>query len=308
MEKASYPNRPILEYLKRIGKNQNQSGCFLFTGPVETGKREAVWKFIKTVNPNLREEMELSQASQSVFWIKPEIEKTKDKIREKDIALERVKEGIRRISFQPVENQTGFLIIEKAEKMTVEASNSLLKVMEELPARAIIILLSHREEILLDTIKSRCQKIIFSLQSEDKIRSYLFEKFPQEPKELIERAAKFAKGKFILAQRLVDEKKLLQEKEKTLEEFRQVLKKGLPAAMQFVKQKSVDRKALVEEMELWIIYLSDFLKTSISQSQDRRIQRKVFLMVEDLWEIKNKIEKSNVNARLMLENFFVQNL
>ena len=50
-------------------------------------------------------------------------------------------------------------VVESAESMNTYAANSLLKTLEEPPAGTYIILLSHRIETLLPTIRSRCRMI-----------------------------------------------------------------------------------------------------------------------------------------------------
>ena len=60
------------------------------------------------------------------------------------------------------------VIIEKAEKMNVEASNALLKTLEEPPSDSMIILTTSNQQLLLPTIVSRCKKIRFRpLKSEE---------------------------------------------------------------------------------------------------------------------------------------------
>jgi DNA polymerase III, gamma/tau subunits len=53
-------------------------------------------------------------------------------------------------------------IIDKSERMTVEAQNALLKTLEEPPEYAIIILVTNNKESLLPTIRSRCEIIKFT--------------------------------------------------------------------------------------------------------------------------------------------------
>lgn len=48
------------------------------------------------------------------------------------------------------------VVIEQAEKLTPEAQNSLLKVVEEPPEDSLIILLTSNSDLLLETILSRC--------------------------------------------------------------------------------------------------------------------------------------------------------
>ncbi len=49
------------------------------------------------------------------------------------------------------------VIIDDADEMNVNAANALLKMLEEPPARAVLILLSHQPSGLLPTIRSRCR-------------------------------------------------------------------------------------------------------------------------------------------------------
>ena len=56
--------------------------------------------------------------------------------------------------------------------MTKEAQNALLKTLEEPPEYAVIILVTSNENLLLNTIKSRCIKILFSNLSDEEILEY----------------------------------------------------------------------------------------------------------------------------------------
>ena len=61
-------------------------------------------------------------------------------------------------------NQWRIIIIWEAEKLCIpnnEAANSILKILEEPPARTIFILVTSKDELLLDTIKSRCLSLFF---------------------------------------------------------------------------------------------------------------------------------------------------
>jgi DNA polymerase III gamma/tau subunit len=56
-------------------------------------------------------------------------------------------------------NYTRFVVVEDAEKLTIEAQNSLLKLMEELPAKTVLIIIASDISKLLVTVKSRCFNI-----------------------------------------------------------------------------------------------------------------------------------------------------
>ena len=51
---------------------------------------------------------------------------------------------------------TRFIVIDEAEKLTPEAQNSLLKLIEELPQNTILIMVASNTASLLETVKSRC--------------------------------------------------------------------------------------------------------------------------------------------------------
>ncbi len=65
------------------------------------------------------------------------------------------------------------VIIEKAEKMNLEASNALLKTLEEPPENSLIILTTSNQEILLPTIISRCKKIRFRPLKKEEVQQIL---------------------------------------------------------------------------------------------------------------------------------------
>jgi len=63
------------------------------------------------------------------------------------------------------------LVIYQAEKLTTEAQNSLLKIIEEPPKDTLIILISKNTDTLLSTINSRCLNISISTQNlEESVR------------------------------------------------------------------------------------------------------------------------------------------
>ncbi len=88
------------------------------------------------------------------FWII----KTEDP--KQKISIEYIREIIRRTSFSPLRNYRIF-VIDEAEKLTEEAGNAFLKILEEPPERNIFILNVVEQLNLLPTVVSRCQKIPF---------------------------------------------------------------------------------------------------------------------------------------------------
>ncbi len=61
-----------------------------------------------------------------------------------------------------MDNGWKVFIITQAEKMSIEAANNLLKLLEEPPSQTIFILLTAQPEQLLPTVLSRCQLFVFT--------------------------------------------------------------------------------------------------------------------------------------------------
>src|SRR3989344_5750264 len=65
------------------------------------------------------------------------------------------------LSYKPFHGNLKTVVIEQAERMSVQAQNCLLKNLEEPKGNALIILVSAKPEMLLQTIISRCQQLTF---------------------------------------------------------------------------------------------------------------------------------------------------
>lgn len=77
---------------------------------------------------------------------------------------------------KPMVGKKRVFIVNEAERMNESSANSLLKVLEEPPLFAYIILISDNPFLLLSTIKSRCQILTFSPVSREDIEISLTER------------------------------------------------------------------------------------------------------------------------------------
>ena len=75
----------------------------------------------------------------------------------------------KKLSLKSYEGGYKVLIIWMAEKMNNECANQLLKLIEEPPDKTVVLLLTENVEIILDTIKSRCQKLHIPSLAEEEI-------------------------------------------------------------------------------------------------------------------------------------------
>ncbi len=89
------------------------------------------------------------------------------------IRIDTIRTLITQLGFTPYSASYRFVLIRRAEKMTVAASNALLKILEEPPALTHFILTTANVSGLLPTILSRCQIIRFQPWPDDVIISHL---------------------------------------------------------------------------------------------------------------------------------------
>ena len=157
-----------VEVLRNILKSGRAAHAYLFSGPAGVGKKTCARLFAEALKGDINQ-------------IEPDGSALKiEQIRklQKDIFL--------------TSHQRKVYLICEAEKMTEEAANCLLKVLEEPPTQSILILLTQNPYRLLATIRSRCQTIYFQRLSAEIMHNLLQEhagRLPDRKAELIIRLA-----------------------------------------------------------------------------------------------------------------------
>ncbi|MBI4686424.1 MAG: DNA polymerase III subunit delta' [Nitrospirae bacterium] len=147
--------------------------AYLFAGESGIGKRLTAINFIKALNcQNLKGSNESpikidccdkcpsclridKGAHPDVFFIAPEGDGGQIKV-----AV--IRKLIEDISFKSFEGGWKAVVMDEAESINQEAANAFLKTLEEPPEKTVFILISSMPDMLLSTIRSRCQRINFS--------------------------------------------------------------------------------------------------------------------------------------------------
>ena len=156
---------PIRERLWRAIDRERAAHAYLFVGPESVGKRavalECAERFLGEAFPA------------EVSVIQPERIEEKGKIREAAIGIVSVREATRALGLSSRSGSRRVLFIDDAHRLSESAQNALLKTLEEPPSGAIIFLITHEEGAMLETIRSRCERVAFSLVSEEVIGEVL---------------------------------------------------------------------------------------------------------------------------------------
>lgn len=89
------------------------------------------------------------------------------------IKIEKIRQMQAKVLEKPIISQRKVYIIKDADSMTKEAQNCLLKTLEEPPSYITMILIGSNENLFLNTIRSRCMKILFHKIEDMELKNYL---------------------------------------------------------------------------------------------------------------------------------------
>jgi DNA polymerase III gamma/tau subunit len=308
-------NQAQQEWLKKIAaKNEEIPQSYLFTGPEETGKFWLAVNFFGFLNNLSKEELTSVARGEHPDWISlvPEASKTASKSLEK-ISVEKARVSLERLKYTPYQSNWQMLVVSQAQRLTTEASNSLLKFIEEPPPQTGIILLTNQEQQLLPTLRSRVHTVRTALVGDQQIGDFLEDLFASgqisvdKDNSNWKDCLRLAEGRPLRAARFLLDPKILEESKVIVENFRSALRggilEGLALAEKFSKQ---EKESILRDLAAWINYLRRFLLEQIEKDASRQVIIRVETLLEELLKITTRIESSNVNTRLELENFFVQ--
>lgn len=97
------------------------------------------------------------------------------------IGIDQIRRLRSQINLMPYEARCKVYIIKRADMMTEEAQNALLKTLEEPPRRSLLILTSSNPRSLLSTITSRCQVLKFRTLSLERMKKILTSRYGIKP-------------------------------------------------------------------------------------------------------------------------------
>lgn len=171
MEFASFiGNRLIVDFFARLTADGSlPNGTYVFAGASELGKRTFAALLSATL---LATSVERLVAHPDYLLLERFVDEKTEK-RKRDITVEQSRDLKRRIVTSSWGVGQRFVVIDGADTLNEEASNALLKLFEEPPARTVFFLIVEHEHALLPTIRSRAQVFHFSPVSRTDIVSGL---------------------------------------------------------------------------------------------------------------------------------------
>ena len=154
----------IIDHFKKAIKADHLSHAYIFTGQEGVGKALFAKEFAKALNCK-NDENDSCNSCPNCIRIgnhnHPDVLWTEREEKAKFIKIENIRNLQNSVRLSPLESDHKIFIIKEADKMNEEASNCLLKTLEEPSPNTIIILIANSMTPIKNTIRSRCQIIRF---------------------------------------------------------------------------------------------------------------------------------------------------
>lgn len=151
-----------VEMLREHVRGGRLRHAYLFTGPVGIGRRALALRLAQAVNctnpPTPGDPCHACRACLQIERMQhPDLSIVQTLPDKTQILAEQVRELQHSLSLHPYDAYFRVALILRAEEANLTTQNSLLKTLEEPPARVILVLTAENAELLLPTIVSRCE-------------------------------------------------------------------------------------------------------------------------------------------------------
>lgn len=148
--------------LKGILKTRRIANAYLFAGPSGAGKKFAAVQFAKALICEKGGCETCSSCSKIQESSHPDVHLIATEQNKDSISIEQIRNMQKDVCLRPFLAELKVYIIEDAERMSEEATNSLLKILEEPPSDTVFILTTSSPQNIFPTIISRCQTVRFT--------------------------------------------------------------------------------------------------------------------------------------------------
>ncbi len=309
----------VIEVFRRSIRSGKTSHSYIFEGPAGCGRRKTALALIQALYcqagtdeacgkcPSCRKVTSGNHAD--IHFVEPLPDK-------RDISIDQLREMQRELALRPYEAPRKCCIMEPAERMSVNAANSLLKTLEEPPGNAIIILLTENADMLLPTIRSRCQLVRFAPLSPEHVKRLLEQNGMESSAAAM--LAQMADGSMQRAQEL-DNESLTERQGLLLKHLNSMSLEHIATVFNASEELSGNREETLETLDMLLslardlIHLTagcrDIINTAIrpaleSMASNLNLDRAIKL-AEYIIETRRSVQR-NANVKLALDHLFVK--
>lgn len=302
-----------LRFLAQMLKKNNIPHALLFTGVDGIGKQTmaiALGMALNCMSPDGESACGKCSACQKVVsGLHPDM--IIIKAEGSFIKIGQVRALARQLRFAPIEGGWRVVIINDAQTMNLEASNAILKILEEPPKNTLIVLTADQTTSLLSTIVSRCQQIAFRPIPYESVSEALVEQgLDSQTATTLALSSKGSLGKALS----VDVEKWTIWRKNLLDQISSISISSVQHVFAFADAMSRDKIKLVDALDMIMTWFRDVLMyrvfpesvinkdflTDIERASKGRTVKELLEKVKAVYMAQNAISR-NANPRLALE-------
>ena len=229
---------------------------------------------------------------------------------------------VRKLSLKSSQGGYKVSIIWLPERMNIECANKLLKLIEEPPQQTVFIMVSEEPEKLLETIRSRVQRIDIRKTDNDAIRQALIERRGID-EDSAQRISRLANGNWLAA---IEELQADSEKGLFLDMYKNLMRLAYQRKIKDLRKWSEQMAAMGREKQRrWLTYFLRMTRESFvynfreqdlnymtadeeafAQNFARFINENNILPISDLANLAIRDIGQNANAKIVFFDFALQ--
>ncbi len=246
--------------------------AYLFIGPTHVGKMTLALDLAKALNCEAAEPpcgvcascQKIASAKHSdvqIIGLAGDMNSGEAKL-QTEISIDQIREMQHSASLSPFEGNFKVFIIDRAELLSHEAANSLLKTLEEPVRKVIFILLTTNDRLLPTTIVSRCQRLELTPLAATEIETALCSRGDIETTKA-KLLAGLCHGCFGWALSAASNEELLQQRSERLGQLLKLIsgdgEELFNYALHLATHFSRNRALVGEILDLWLYWWRDLL-------------------------------------------------
>lgn len=170
-----------------------------------------------------------------------------------------VRNIINEVNKKPYESDRKVLILYRCDKLTDQAQNALLKTIEEPPKGVYLILLSDSLEVILDTIKSRCQIYKLTPLNKEDVLVYIEAKYNGLTSEDKKSALAYSSGVPGKVDSFISDENLKKLRDICIGLFEDILKREQGIVLKYGEMLNNSKDNKIELLNILLSYIRDIM-------------------------------------------------
>ncbi|MFC1998210.1 ATP-binding protein [Chloroflexota bacterium] len=253
-----------VDLLKSSVEQHRLSHAYLFIGPAHIGKGTLALNLAQAVNCT-EEDLPCgvcALCSRIASGANSDVQVISLTLGAKEIGIDQIREAQHTASLKPYESKWRVFIIDGADRLSVEASNSLLKTLEEPPNNVLLILSAVHKGQILPTILSRCQIVELHPVAAPVIDKALIEKWEVDG-EKARHLSRFCNGSIGWALMAYDDESVVEGRAEIVDRIVELTSASISDRFAYAAEQATffgqDKEAVFEVLSLWICWWRDVL-------------------------------------------------